>query len=67
MTTTQEIRNKFIEDSKAAKQQKQYQSLLASCSKADRESVKLLEQIDLASGGQLDRLVAVYSAIKQSS
>ena len=65
--TPEQIRSEWVEKTQNARQQKQYQSMIASCSEADRKSVELLEQIDIASGGQIDRLLAVYRSIKVNS
>ncbi len=62
--TPKDITEDFVEKSNKARQQKQYINLLNSCSEADKSAVAMLEKIDIASGGQLDRLVAVYRAIK---
>ena len=65
--TPDDIRKEYIEASNKAKLQKQYLTMLNSCSEADRKSVELLEKIDISSGGNLPRLYQTYMAIKQSS
>ena len=62
--TPKDITKDFVEKSNKAKQQKQYLNLLNSCSETDKSAVAMLEKLDIASGGQLDRLVAVYRAIR---
>ena len=65
--TPKDITKDFVEKSNKAKQQKQYLNLLNSCSEADKSAVAMLEKLDIASGGQLMRLVQVYQAIKSQS
>ena len=67
MKSTEEVRRDYVENSHKARQQNQYQSMLNSCSPADQEAIKVLSFIDDQSGGQIDRLVAVYKAIKSNS
>lgn len=65
--TLKDIAKDFVKKSNKAKQHQQYLNLLNSCSEADKSAVAILEKLDIASGGQLDRLVAVYRAIKSQS
>ena len=63
MKTTEEIRREYVEKS----QQARYNTMLSKCTPADRQAVKLVAHLDEISGGQIDRLVAVYKTIKQQS
>ncbi len=65
--TKEQIHKDWVAKSQRARQQQAHLNLLNSYSEADRKSVELLEQIDIASGGKLDRLVAVYRSIKANS
>ena len=65
--TIEQVREEFVSKSQKARQQQAHLNLLNSCSEADRKSIELLEQIDIASGGQLEKLVAVYRSIKVNS
>lgn len=60
MKNTEEIRRDYVENSQKAK----YNTLLARCTSADQEAIKALAIIDDNSGGQIDRLVAIYKTIK---
>ena len=63
MTTVKEIQDNFVKNSQKAK----YEKMLASCSPADQEAIKVLESLDIASGGSLQRLFNVYMSIKSNS
>lgn len=63
MKTTEEIRREYVENSQKAK----YNTLLGRCTPADQEAIKVLESLDIASGGQLQRLYNVYVSIKSNS
>lgn len=61
--TPAEIRSEYVSKSKEAK----YNNMLASCTPLEQQIIKTLELLDKQSGGQINRLFAVYQAIKMNS
>ena len=71
MKTPREVRQDYSKkaallrrEAAQAQQQKQHLKLLQQCSEGDKAAIEALAQIELMSGGQLDRLVATYKSIK---
>ncbi|NJL51593.1 MAG: hypothetical protein HC930_04125 [Hydrococcus sp. SU_1_0] len=66
-TKLKQVHSEYATKVKVAAEHNKLNSMLATCSPADKEAIGMLEKLDIASGGGLLRLVAIYTAIKQSS
>ena len=67
MKTPREITQEYSKKVQQAQQQSYKNRLIQSLSEADVESIKLLEQLDKASGGNLPKLYQAYSYIQHDS
>lgn len=66
-TELKQVHEEYATKVRLAAENHKLNSLLATASPADKKALEMLAELDKASGGGLLRLVAIYTAIKQSS
>lgn len=64
--TSKQVHKEWAEKNNKFKQESYKSHVINSLSEADMEVLKLLESVDKASGGQLNKLVSAYNFIKNS-